>query len=247
MDEKVKIVVPSRGRAKNVKTKSVVNDIILVVPFDEFDEYKEYNQEIEIIQRPKQVMGISRVRQYILDQFDEPFMLDDDVDFLHRFFAEKGEPYKVNDPQIAREIIEQLRSIARGTGAKMYGFTNYTLPIHFKPWKPFRTNVFMCASQCGFLKGHGLKQNFEIVSADDYWMTCLNKFQNRFAIRDERYGFISDNFTNSGGLQTVRNVDNMKSDTLILRENFGEAVELKKGTNHKVKMNEGERTVKFPY
>ena len=64
---------------------------------------------------------------------------------------------------------------------------------------------------------------------------------------DDRYGFVSGNFINNGGLQNVRNIENIKNDTLILRENFGEVVTLKNITTHKTNINEGERTIKFPF
>jgi len=245
--DRIKVIVPSRGRAKNVTTQRVVDDVILVVPFNEYDLYKEHNPNVEIIQRPKDVMGISRVRQYILDQFEEPFMLDDDVDYFMRFYADAGEPYKEQNPKAVREIMNQLKYMAEDIGAKMYGFTKNVRPCHYESWRPFKLNAFMCASQCGYLKGHDLKENFDIVSADDYYMSCLNMYKNRYMLRDERYGFVSSNFENKGGLQNVRNTENMKSDTLILREHFGSVVEMKTLTKHLTSMNEGERRLTFPF
>jgi hypothetical protein len=243
----VKIITPSRGRAKEVSTKNVVKDIILVVPYDEFDEYKEFNSDVEIIRRPKEVMGIARVRQFILEQFEEPFMLDDDLEYVRNFFNGENEPYKIDSPEKVREIIEQTKLLATEMGAKMYGYTHVMRPVNYYPQRPFRTTGFLCASQSGYLKGHGLKENFDIVSADDYYMTLLNIFHNRYMLIDDRYGFISKNFTNVGGLQNVRNVDNLKSDTLKLRELFGDAVALKKANSHKHNLNEGERSLNLPF
>lgn len=243
----VKIVIPSRGRAKSVLTKHRVKDPILVVPFDEFEEYKEYNKDVEIIQRPKEVMGIARVRQYILEQFEEPFMLDDDVEYVRNFFNEEGEKYKIDNPQHVRDIIQQDYYLAKEMGAKMYGFTHTMRPVSYSPQRPFRTTGFLCASQTGYIKGHGLKENFDIVSADDYYMSCLNVFKHRYMLIDDRYGFISKNFVNNGGLQEVRNIDNIQNDTLILRQFFGEVINLKKANTHKSKINEGERSLNFPF
>lgn len=246
MDE-LKIIIPSRGRAECVNTLKIVKNPILVVPFLEYDKYKEYNPDVEIIQRPKDVMGISRVRQYIIETFEEPFMLDDDIEYVQKFYTEAGEPYKITDGEHVRKIIEHTKHIAEQLNSKLYGFTNTKNPLLFNCGAPFSFNKFICASMCGYLKGHNLKHNYDIVSADDYWINSLNIFKNRYSFRNDLYGFMSKNFVNNGGLQDVRTIANIKNDTLILKEYFGDVVNIKYPSGTRNKINEGERSITYPF
>lgn len=246
--EKVKIIVPSRGRANNVSTKKVVNDIIIVCPFDEYEEYKEHNPDIEIIQRPKEVMGISLVRQYILDKFEDPFMIDDDIEGLRRLYEEDNEKAQVFTSKEIEDIINHTKFLSEELGAKMYGFTHKHNPVIYEAFRPYLMTGFICASSCGFNKNHGLRENIDIISADDYYMSGLNMYHNRFNLFNTRYVFKKiENFKNAGGLQMVRNTENIKNDTLILREHFGDVITIKGTTTFKHSTIEGERTLTAPF
>jgi hypothetical protein len=243
----MKIVIPSKGRPDQVSTTKILNDCIIVCPPDELDLYKEHNPENEIIALPSGVHGISSTRQVILDKFKEVFMIDDDVLKMSRLFEEETPKMTITDPTEILEVIEFTREMAKDLGAKMYGFTHDTVPVHHRPWNPYEFNHFICASGCGYLEGHGLKENPDIVSADDYWMCCLNIYKNRFMFCNWRYAFVkSKNFQNKGGLQGIRNAENMKSDTLILKEHFGDVIKTKVATSDKKKLIEGERSLSFP-
>jgi len=246
--EQIKIVSLSKGRAGNITTHKVIDDIIVVCPANEVDLYRDLNPDLEIVSEPKDCRGITQARQFVLDQFDDVFMVDDDIEYVRNFFNGEGEDYKVTNKQHVRDIIEQTRSIAEQMGAKMFGYTHRRRPVAYYPQQPFRTTGFLNGSHCGFLKGHNLEYDTNMIEGEDYYMSCLNVFKNRFMIIDDRYGFMTtDNFANSGGCSGDRNTQIMQDDTLYLREHFGDVVKMKKWSTHKKNVREGERTIQFPF
>jgi len=243
-----KIVVLSKGRHSKVSTKYVVKIDAIVCPHDEVELYRESNKGIEIIPQPEDVNNIVKARQFVLDNFKNVFMLDDDVEYIRNFFNGEGEKYKITDKEHARDIILQTAFLAKEMGAKMFGFSHRRRPVAYYPQQPFRTTGFLNGSHCGFLEGHDLKYDLRMAEGEDYFMSCLNVFKNRFMLIDDRYGFMTtDNFGSSGGCSTDRNIDVMKNDTLMLRESFGEVVNIKQVTTHKMNVREGERIIRFPY
>ena len=244
----LKIVVLSRGRASRVSTKNVCNIDAIVCPKNEVDDYKKYNPKIHIIEEPSGCNNIVKARQFVLDSFKEVFMMDDDVTHVGRFFASSGDEFKVKDKQHVNDIISQTASLAKQIGAKMFGFTHLRKPICYHSQRPFRTTGFLNASHCGFLKGHQIKYDERLTEGEDHFASLYNVFKNRFMLIDDRYGFwTTTNFKNAGGCARDRNTDKMKKNTLLLREMFGECVCIKTANIQRKNINEGERSLSFPY
>lgn len=244
----LKIVSPSKGRFNNYLTKEVINDIIIVCPHSELDLYKEFNPNNEIIAAPKDAKGIVKTRQWILDQFDEVFMVDDDVEYVRRMYTEENEPYKITDPNMVNDIIHQNADVCKQMGAKMFGFGSKRQPKMYDSFKPIKYTGYINASYCGYLKGHGLKYNTTLIEGEDHYMSALNVFKHRKMHIDTRYSFFTkDNFKASGGCGDYRTLEDMKNTTIELRSYFGEAIRMKQPNTGKKEVNEGERSLKFPF
>jgi hypothetical protein len=244
----LKIVVLSKGRPARVTTKNVVKIDAIVCPKNEVDDYKKYNPKIEIIAQPDGVNNIVKARQFVLNTFEEVFMLDDDVTHVGRFFASSGEEFKVNSKEHVKDIIMQTASLARQMDAKMFGFTHLRQPVCYHSQKPFRMTGFLNASHCGFLKGHQIKYDERMNEGEDHFASLYNVFKNRYMLINDRYGFFTTaNFKSDGGCSLDRNTDSMKKNTLMLREMFGEAVSIKTANIQRKNINEGERSLSFPF
>jgi hypothetical protein len=244
----LKIVCPSMGRYDTVITKDLVNDLIIVCPEKEAGLYRDMNPECEIIPQPKDVVGITATRQFILSNFGNVFMIDDDVMSIRRQFVEAGEPYVIKDQQLIRDIIFQNAQTCKDMGGFMFGFSHIIRPVHYRPQTPFKFNGYLNASYCGFLKGHNLKYDIDLSEGEDHYMACYNVYKNRFMLIDKRYAFATkENFKSDGGCSSYRNSASLLDNTLKLRELFGEAVQLKKANNFKMDMREGERTLKLQF
>ncbi len=92
----MRIYIPTRGRAEQQVTLGGLPDelyptVVLVVDEAEYDQHKSYTkQKIQVLSVPAEYSGISRTRQFILDQHDvskygrKLVMVDDDTRFYKR-------------------------------------------------------------------------------------------------------------------------------------------------------------------
>lgn len=244
----VKIVCPSKGRASNVLTKKLVEDLILVVPEKEVEAYKEHNPECEVVAEPSHVRGITASRQFIIDTYPNVFMIDDDIMSIRKMYSEEGEEYQLYDPDEVRDVIQRCADVAYDIGAKMFGFANLRAPAHYVSHKPIGFTGYLNASYTGYLEGHDLAYDTSYPEGEDHYMCCLNVYKNRYMFIDHRYAFITQgNFSAEGGCNLDRTKDDMITTTLKLRKTFGDAIKIKKPTAGKSKLREGERSVSFPF
>ncbi len=244
----ISIVCPSKGRANNVLTKKLIEDLILVVPAYEVEAYEEHNPECTIVAEPEHVRGITASRQFIIDTFPNVFMIDDDIVSIRKNWIEKGEEYLVQDPDEVNDIIQRAGDIATDIGAKMFGFANLRDPLHYVSHKPIGFTGYLNASYTGYLEGHELAYDVSYPEGEDHYMSCLNVYKNRYMFIDHRYSFVTQgNFVAEGGCNLDRTKEDMLLTTLKLRKTFGDVIKIKKPTAGKSKLREGERTVSFPF
>lgn len=246
---KISIVCPSKGRCDNVRTLSFIPNLILVVPHNEVEDYKEHYPDTEVIGTPENIRGITPTRQWILDKFDEVFMIDDDVMQVRKnyVFGKDVEPM-IDDPEMIEEIINDTAYITKEIGAKVFSFSKIRNPLEYISFKPIVHTGYMNASFCGFIKDHGLSYDLNLNEGEDHYISCLNMYKHRYCLIDNRYSFITDkNFAAIGGCNDYRTRESMIKNTMYLREKFGEAIAYKEPTRLKKNVNVGERTVKFPY
>jgi len=244
----IAVVCPSKGRATNVLTKKLIEDLILVVPAKEVEAYKDNNPECTVIGEPDYVKGITSSRQFVLDAFQNVFMIDDDVVSIRKNWVEKGEEYLVQDPDEVRDIIQRAGDIAQDINAKMFGFANLRDPLHYVSHKPVGFTGYLNASYTGYLDGHNLAYDVSYPEGEDHYMSCLNVYKNRYMFIDHRYSFVTQgNFSAEGGCNLDRTKEDMLLTTLKLRKTFGNVIKIKKPTAGKSKLREGERTVSFPF
>ena len=248
MSKKMTVVCPSKGRANNVRTLAYFPDLKLIVPESEADDYSANYPSVEVIGTPKNVKGITPTRQWILDNFGEVFMIDDDVVSVRRNFTFGDQDAYVDDPVTIREILETTAHIAREIGAKVFSFSKIRNPLEYNSFNPLEHTGYMNASFCGFLEGHGLEYDLSMSEGEDHYISCLTIYKHRYCLIDNRYSFITDgNFTAIGGCNDYRTRESMMKNTLYLRKKFGEVIHTKTSTALKSKVNLGERSLKFPY
>jgi hypothetical protein len=244
----IPIVCPSKGRAERLHTKKYFEHLIVVVTKGEGDEYKNHNPEVEVVETPEHIRGITPTRQFILENWDNPFMIDDDVVSIRKNFAEPGDDDLVRDRQTVHEIIEETAYMCKEIGAYVYGFSKMRNPLEFRSHIPIVHTGFMNGSFKGFIKGHGLSYDVTLKEAEDHYMSCLSIYKHRYNLINNFYSFVTEvNFEAAGGCNDYRTIEMMKQNTLRLREMFGEVVNVKHSTKIKKKVHQGERSLSFPY
>lgn len=243
----IKIICPSKGRAKNVLTAKHVSGITLLVPEKEVSEYRKHNKGVEVIGVPPKVKGITATRQWVLNSHKEVFMMDDDVFEVMQYYDD-NEPEQIKDSDFAYEVIQRLYFVAKKMDAKFFGFSSDRQPKFYISQRPLRMTGYINGAHFGVTEGHGLKYDLGISDADDYYISALNAYKNRYCLIDTRYSFTTkDNFKSKGGASTYRTAESMKNDTLLLRETFGECFVLKKDSARRSGVNKGERQLKIPF
>jgi len=244
----IDVLCPSKGRFSKVMTKRLFPNLKLIVRHDEVDQYKEANPDVEVIGTPASVKSLVATRQWMLEKFGTQFMVDDDIVSLKRMYAEPSEPASIDDPELVMQIVEMNAWMAQAIGAKMWGYQSWQNPTEYVSQKPFRFTTFLNNSYMGFLDGHDLAYRTDMEEAEDYYISCLNVFKNRYMFVDRRFTFSTkDNFLSDGGCNDVRTTEVMMKNTLILRRTFGEVVTTKKATNTKKHVHKGERSISFPF
>lgn len=244
----IPVVCPSKGRPNNVKTLQFFPDLILVVPHSEVEAYKANYPDTEVIGTPKHIRGITPTRQWIIEQWDDVFMIDDDVEAVWRNFTMPNEPYIIDDVVTIREILQTTAGIAKDIGAKVYSFGKIKNPLEYNSFKPLDHVGYMNASFCGFIAGHGLSYDLSMSEGEDHYISCLNIYKHRYSLIDNRYMFRTlGNFNAIGGCNDYRTRESMIKNTLYLRKKFGEVIKFKEATAIKKNVNFGERSLIFPY
>jgi len=243
----VPIVIPTKGRSKEISSHKYVDNSIICVSESEHDQYKEHNPDYEYVKHPDSIIGIAMKRQWIYDKFGDVFMMDDDLKGLARLSQKKGESQKLTGEQ-AYWIIQAAANMAKLTGCYLYGFNNFVRPEHYHGHTPFVMTGYINGCGLGMLKGaKHLKFNDSIKTNNDFYICGLNAYHYRKAFIDKRYCFNQDSFgDNIGGCAEVRTNKAEKSDYEILRMYFGNAIKLKTGGNTAAK-HEHSKTLEVPF
>jgi len=243
----LKIVCPSKGRHNKVMTKDLVDDLVLLVPNGEGEIYRLFNPQNEVIETPKDLRGITATKQWMLDNFDDWFSIDDDVHKVRKMYQENEEDAYVTDPLFVRDIILRCYNMAKEMKAYMFGFTKERNPLMYVSQNPFRFKGYMNSSHFGVISGNRLYYNLDMNEGEDHWLSCLNAYTHRYFLMDTRYAFFTkDNFMARGGCNDYRTEESMKKNTILLRRVFGEVVQIKRPVNHRKNVNYGERSISIP-
>lgn len=248
----MKILMPSRGRAGDCNTLKLIPSAIIVCSKKESELYAKAYPNNDIIEEPENVNNIVKCRAFLLDKFrdsDDIFMIDDDVLRIDKNFAEKGDESKITNPDMVLEILFGTQFLAEQIGSYLWGYANIVNPIQFTGCELVQLTGYLNNSYMGFRKGHNLKYNIRMSEGEDHYICLLNKYLNRYHIRDMRYRFTTEkNFGKAGGCQTYRNTSEMLKTTAMLQQLFGsKIVTQKQNTGLKQNTNLGERSIHFPY
>jgi len=226
----VKIIIPTKGRAKTIISHRYVAHAIICCPESEKEDYKKTCAESEVIAHPDSLIGLALKRQWIMDKFGDVFMVDDDIMGMTNLAKRRGEAGRV-DPVDAYWIIQNCANIAKLTGCYLYGFNKNVRPEHYSGHLPYAMTGYINECAIGILKGSKhLKFNPDIKGSGDYYICALNAYHHRKSFIDMRYCFNQDGIGNAiGGASDYRTTETEKQDFELLKMFFGNAIQLKTG------------------
>jgi hypothetical protein len=251
MKEIVKMVICSHKRAEKVDTLKTIANCSLCVPESQAKDYEFYNKGVELIVHPDTVVGLSAKYRWVHEHYKNVCLLDDDLNKMSKNYVDAGmnESNKI-DPELAYEIIQSTAFTAREAGCYMFGFSNSARPLEYSSLKPFNMTGFCIGGSIGLLDGFNMVLPDACVSAADYFLSAVNAHFHRKAFINRRYAFTSKEgtFKSTGGMANFRTNDTEKNDYYLLKEYFGNAVQIKKSTSmRKSLQNKYERILRIPY
>ena len=154
----------------------------------------------------------------------------------------------IKDPQLAYDIVQHLYTTARNIGAKLFGFGNRINVMMYDEFKPIHLTGFINGCALGLVENSGLEFIPETVAVEDYYISAMNAYLNRYCYIDSRFQTRQiETFKNAGGQSEYRNLDTEYEDTLLLKRYFGDSIRLKTNSKHYKRVHKFERTLSLPF
>jgi len=215
------ILSPSYKRANICKTHKYIKNVFYVVAENEKDDYLKVHPNV--ISIPNKVQGnVSRVRNYILDNYNEKniIMLDDDFNSIGCF---EGNKLKKLDEQGVYDMIQRGFVMANDLGVKLWGINIISDKGSYREYTPFNTNAMILGPFNGHLK-HSVRYDERMPLKEDYDLSLqmLNKY--RKTLRLNMYHYNSEQNTIKGGCAVYRSTETEKEQFDLLVSKWGSKI-----------------------
>jgi len=215
----VKIVIPSRNRADVIGDKALrlFPDATICVGDDEVDAYSKVSDRLLV--HPASVVGIGPLRQWVLDNVDDPcvVMVDDDV--THVYSQVGFHKRRIEDADTARAIVERLAILAADAGVRVFGFQQAARPFTYANFKPFSVNTWV-GGVIGII-GRELRFDTSLLLRADIDFCLQSLLRDRIVLVDGRYSFIHTRFAGGGGNAANRSSERHEREIAYLRRKWG--------------------------
>lgn len=173
----------------------------------------------EIVEIPHELLGMPKIRNWVLDRFDEQciFMLDDDLEGLDERTHESVR--YISEPDVIEQIIDTTYICARDAGARVFGFGVDHRVFHFRANLPFLVNVW--TDQGWGIIGRELRFDEHQTVKEDIDLCLLGMLKNRIVWIDNRYAWRGVKRGNVGGLSNYRTIERDRADGQYLQTKWG--------------------------
>ena len=196
-------------------THRLIPSATLGVPVSSVDDYAHCG--LETVGTPDDLLGISRLRNWILHQFTEDciVMWDDDVIDCVRLMSMCVS--KLTTQEILY-MIEQTAWCAQGAGAALFGWNQRPSPMNIQRNKPFGVNHWVG----GVIGVLGREPRWdETLRAKCDIDCCLRELlHRRLVFTDSRYSFQQHRDTNNGGCSTFRTKATIDAEKAYLKKKW---------------------------
>lgn len=203
------IAIPSKNRAGRTTTHKVLPESgTFFVPESEIHQYSYVKNVVAV---PKNVVGITQTRNWILKNTSDKWVvfIDDDVKNvgytkLHERNAKRieirDEGFWVNEFLKAFDLTEQLNY-------KIWGVKTESAPRSMYPFKPILTKTYLTASCMGMINDGEFYFDENFVVKEDYEI-CLRHIVKYGGILGIRYlHWENEHWTTDGGCKDYRTVE----------------------------------------
>jgi glycosyltransferase involved in cell wall biosynthesis len=204
------IAVPSKGRAGLTTTNKILpNMSTFFIPESEYHQYNGIVKNIVCV--PKEVMGITATRNWILKNTDEKWVvfLDDDAKNVgyNKLEDRKTKKIEVREEGFWIEEFLKFFDLTEQLGYKIWGTRTESSPRGTYPYKPFLTRSYVTASCMGIVNDGEYLFNPEFKVKEDYEI-CLRHIRDKGGILAVRYlHWENEHWTTDGGCKDYRTIE----------------------------------------
>lgn len=228
------VVCRTHGRAGRVKTLDAVSNVALCVSKSQEPLYREHYPDVEYVVHGDDVVGLAAKAQWMLDTLGSFWSLDDDVSEVRHVAALPGQPAKV-EPDEAYRLLQGMAQMAVDAGVHLFGFAHNPRPLMYREFKPFRRTGFIPGHCYGIIgEGSRLWYHPDATTTDDYWISCINAYEHRTILKDQRFMFVHDDVfvgSGGGGQADHRTMSGEADATRFLQQKFGSVITVRSGGN----------------
>lgn len=222
-----KIIIPTRGRAGDVKALRVFPTATLCVGDSEHDAYAAAYPGVDILTHPDDVVGLGKVRQWVNDHCTEEVVCQVDDDVVRMVGLSDG--YRVHySVEDVFSVVQSAAYCARGAGTTVFGFNPMPDVRKYTPLSPIAFNK----------KVDGL---LGLIGRDHHWMPelkmrddvdvdfCLTTLlRQRIIWCDQRYSFEHKRFSGPGGNAVSRSREQDQYEIDLLHRKWGKWLSIRK-------------------
>jgi hypothetical protein len=226
---KISINIPSWKRPR-VLTLDYLPTAKVWIDKSDLEAYRTANIGFEnnIVVCPDGVQGnLARVRNFILrTEFsqgaDVVLLVDDDLEAIYHYEKVGNNAYeKVKlDFLDFEDWVEKNSILAADIGARMWGVNNLMDKLYYNHFEPLSTRkhiggiaIFLKDNECFYDEQFVLKQDVDMM------VQQLNRY--RVVWRLNNYFALFKQWTNAGGVQTIRNIQKEIAMVRALRKKWG--------------------------
>jgi hypothetical protein len=225
-DFSLRKVILTRGRWQTITTHKIAPQATLVCTDQERPLYEAAlgNQVAEYAEIPHELLGMGKIRNWVLGRFPEEciFTMDDDLEGLDVRTHEKNR--FIFEPAIIEQIIDNSYLCARDAGAKVFGYGVDRRPFHFRANRPFVLNVW--TDQGWGIIGREIRFDDRLTSKIDVDLCMLSMMKHRIVWIDDRYSWRGVKRGNVGGLSAYRTSEREMANAKYLERKWGKYLHL---------------------
>lgn len=200
------IAIPSKGRAGETKSDKLLTSAVLFVPEAEEEDYRRHSK-CEVVGIPNEVKGITKTRNWILENTDERrvVMIDDDLknQGWTKLYEQNGKQKKLKATEWLFEF-ERLFDVVEDLDWKIWGVKTEAALRSVYPYKPILFRSYITASCMGIINDGSYLFDESFPVKEDYEI-CLRHIEEFGGIVAARYLYWENShWADDGGCKSYR-------------------------------------------
>jgi hypothetical protein len=205
----------SRGRSGRVTTHKLVPAATLVVPENEVSGYEPIG--LEIVPIPPDRIGVSAVRNWIVQRFPEDvvMMYDDDVTGCRTLAGLRNRNLS---PEETAAMVENTACCAAGAGARLFGWNQRPDPRMLQRNDPVSV-VHWCGGVLGVV-GKDIRWDELLRFKCDIDCCLTELLKNRIIWHESRFCFLQQRDKNLGGNSLFRSPERIEAEKRYLQKKW---------------------------